>query len=154
MTFDRTVTFDLLDWRMETKWGRFWNFSESTGYWKFCPRWWITNWKNCQYWKWWLWNILGRIWKSKRNTRTEIRLVLWRIEIAKCSMVLEYKSLRRVTNSKLFLGFFRTQKPNWPLLQGGLWLGEIQWFYVPPRRFMCLHQLEDRESLLETMWCR
>ena len=106
LTFDRTVTLTLSDWRMETKWGRFWNFSESTGYWKFCPRWWITNWKNCPNWKWRLWNILGRIWKSKRNTRTEIRLVLWRVEIAKCSMVLEYKSLRRVTNPKLFFGIF------------------------------------------------
>ena len=109
----------LLDWRMETKWGRFWNFSESAGYWKFCSRWWITNWENCSNWKWRLWNILGCIWKSKRNPRTQIGLVLWRIEIIKCSMVLEYKSLRRVTNQLLFLGIF--PNPNSLLLQGRPW---------------------------------
>ena len=79
-----------LDWRMEAKRRRFWNFFESASYWKFCARWWITNWKNCPNWKWRLWNIVGRIWKSKRNPRTKIWLVIWWIEIIKCSMVLEY----------------------------------------------------------------
>ena len=79
-----------LDWWMEAKWRRFWNFFESASYWKFCPGWRITNWKNCPNRKWRLWNILGCIWKSKRNPRTKIWLVIWWIEIIKCSMVLEY----------------------------------------------------------------
>ena len=92
-TFDRDLVMTLiwpLDWRMEAKRRRFWNFFESASYWKFCTRWWITNWKNCPNRKWRLWNIVGCIGKSKRNPRTKIWLVIWWIEIIKCSMVLEY----------------------------------------------------------------